>query len=55
MTLNIYNDPTTKKAKKELTKVLSNAHQKDETKIFEASDVLSIINAIDEGYVMQKD
>ncbi len=55
MTLNIYSDPTTKKAKKELTKVLSNAHQKDGTKIFEASDVLSIINAIDEGYVMQKD
>lgn len=28
MTLNIYADPTTKKAKKQLTKVLSNAHQK---------------------------
>lgn len=55
MTLNIYADPTTKKAKKQLTKVLSNAHQKDGTKIFDASSVLSIINAIDEGYVMRKD
>lgn len=55
MTLNIYDDPTTKKAKKQLTKVLSNAHQKDGTKIFDASSVLSIINAIDEGYVMRKD
>ena len=49
MTLNIYADPTTKKAKKQLTKVLSNAHQKDGTKIFDASSVLSIINAIDEA------
>ena len=55
MTLNIYADPTTKKAKKQLTKVLSNAHQKDGTKIFDSSSVLSIINAIDEGYVMRKD
>lgn len=55
MTLNIYADPTTKKAKKQLTKVLSNAHQKDGQKIFDASSVLSIINAIDEGYVMRKD
>lgn len=55
MTLNIYTDPTTKKAKKQLTKVLSNAHQKDGTKIFDSSSVLSIINAIDEGYVMRKD
>lgn len=55
MTLNIYADPTTKKAKKQLTKVLSNAHQKDGTKILDASSVLSIINAIDEGYVMRKD
>lgn len=55
MTLNIYADPTTKKAKKQLTKVLSNAHQKDGTKIFNSSSVLSIINAIDEGYVMRKD
>lgn len=55
MTLNIYADPTTKKAKKQLMKVLSNAHQKDGTKIFDASSVLSIINAIDEGYVMRKD
>lgn len=55
MTLNIYADPTTKKAKKQLTKVLSNAHQKDGTKIFDASSVLSIINAIDKGYVMKKD
>lgn len=55
MTLNIYADPTTKKAKKQLTKVLSNAHQKDSKKIFDASSVLSIINAIDEGYVMKKD
>ena len=55
MTLNIYADPTTKKSKKQLTKVLSNAHKKDGTKIFDASSVLSIINAIDEGYVMRKD
>lgn len=55
MTLNIYADPTTKKAKKQLTKVLSNAHQKDGTKIFDSSSVLSIINAIDEGYLMRKD
>lgn len=55
MTLNIYADPTTNKAKKQLTKVLSNAHQKDGTKIFDSSSVLSIINAIDEGYVMRKD
>lgn len=55
MTLNIYADPTTKKAKKQLTKVLSNAHQKDGTKIFDSSSVLSIINAIDDGYVMRKD
>ena len=55
MTLNIYADPTTKKAKKQLTKVLSNAHQKDGTKIFDSSSVLSIINAIDEGYIMRKD
>lgn len=55
MTLNIYADPTTKKTKKQLTKVLSNAHQKDGTKIFDSSSVLSIINAIDEGYVMRKD
>lgn len=55
MALNIYADPTTKKAKKQLTKVLSNAHQKDGTKIFDSSSVLSIINAIDEGYVMRKD
>ena len=55
MTLNIYADPTTKKAKKQLTKVLSNAHKKDGTKIFDSSSVLSIINAIDEGYVMRKD
>lgn len=55
MTLNIYADPTTKKAKKQLTKVLSNAHQKDGKKIFDSSSVLSIINAIDEGYVMRKD
>ena len=55
MTLNIYADPTTKKAKKQLTEVLSNAHQKDGTKIFDSSSVLSIINAIDEGYVMRKD
>lgn len=55
MTLNIYADPTTKKAKKQLTKVLSNAHQTDGTKIFDSSSVLSIINAIDEGYVMRKD
>ena len=55
MTLNIYADPTTKKAKKQLTKVLSNAHQKDGTKIFDSSSVLSIINAIDEGYVMRRD
>ena len=55
MTLNIYADPTTKKAKKQLTKVLSNARQKDGTKIFDSSSVLSIINAIDEGYVMRKD
>lgn len=55
MTLNIYADPTIKKAKKQLTKVLSNAHQKDGTKIFDSSSVLSIINAIDEGYVMRKD
>lgn len=55
MTLNIYADPTTKKAKKQLTKVLSNAHQKDGPKIFDSSSVLSIINAIDEGYVMRKD
>lgn len=55
ITLNIYADPTTKKAKKQLTKVLSNAHQKDGTKIFDSSSVLSIINAIDEGYVMRKD
>ena len=55
MTLNIYADPTTKKAKKQLTKVLSNAHQKDGTKIFDSSSVLSIITAIDEGYVMRKD
>ncbi|WQJ54108.1 MAG: hypothetical protein [Vetruanivirus porcinprimi] len=55
MTLNIYTDPTTKKAKKQLTKVLSNAHQKDGTKIFDSSSVLSIINAIDEGYLMRKD
>ena len=55
MTLNIYADPTTKKAKKQLTKVLYNAHQKDGTKIFDSSSVLSIINAIDEGYVMRKD
>ena len=55
MYLNIYNDPTTKKAKKQLTKVLTNAHSADGKKIFDASDVLSIINAIDEGYVMQRD
>lgn len=55
MTLNIYSDPTTKKAKKQITNVLMNAHEKDGTKIFEASDVLSIINSIDEGYTMQQD
>ena len=55
ITLNIFQDPTIKKVRKNIISALSNAEDNDGNRIFEANDVLTIIAAIDKGYNLKKD